>query len=123
MRRARELEADDALGAEQIGVWGATQYWDGSGWRKADQMGRPAINTVFNNPLVDAMSSTTKNQFNTTEPSRQRTAFGGRFRNNIIATLTNINAALGTGGTDYDNATAGMIAKLEEAWLAQDAAP
>jgi hypothetical protein len=103
---------DAALGGDMIGVWGATQYWDGSGWRKADQMGRPAINTVFNNPLVDKASGTTKNQFNTTDPANQRTAFGGKFRTNIIATLTNINAALGTGGTDYDSATAGAIADV-----------
>jgi hypothetical protein len=103
---------DDSVGGAMIGVWGATQYWNGSSWRKADQMGRPAINTVFNNPLVDSSSGTTKNRFNKTDPALQRTAYGGLFRNNIIATLTNINAALGTGGTDYDSATAGAIADV-----------
>lgn len=107
---------DDALGATNIGVWGSTQYWSGSSWVKADQMGRPAINTVFNTSLVDAGASTTKNQFNTTIPSQQRTAFGGKFRANIITTLTNINAVLGTddafGCTDYDAGTAGAIADI-----------
>jgi hypothetical protein len=110
---------DDALGATNIGVWGATQYWKSSCacWKTADQMGRPAINTVFNNSLVDPAAGTTKNQFNKTPPSRQRTAFDGKFRNNIIATLTNINGALGTTDppfncSDYDAATAGAIANI-----------
>jgi hypothetical protein len=62
-------------------------------------MRRPAlslkgVNTVFNTKLVDANSGTTKNQFNATAPSLQRTAFGGKFRTNIITTLTNINGCL-----------------------------
>ena len=107
---------DAALGATNIGVWGSTQYWTGSAWAKADQMGRPAINTVFNTSLVDGAAGTTKNQFNTTIPSQQRTAYGGKFRTNIITTLTNINAVLGTdvafGCTDYDAGTAGAIADI-----------
>ena len=107
---------DDALGATNIGVWGSTQYWD-SGWHKADQMGRPAINTVFNNSLVDPVNyGQTKNRFNTTNPDDQRTAYGGLFRNNVIATLTNINQVLGTddafGCTDWDAPTAGVIADI-----------
>jgi len=107
---------DDAIGATNIGVWGTTSYWDGSSWVAADQMGRPAINTVFNTKLVDASSGQTKNRFNTTPPSQQRTAFGGLFRTNVITTLTNINAVLGTkaafGCNDYDAATAGAIADI-----------
>jgi len=107
---------DDALGATNIGVWGTTSYWDGSSWIAADQMGRPAINTVFNNKLVDANSGQTKNRFNTTPPSQQRTAFGGLFKTNIVTTLTNINAVLGTkaafGCNDYDAATANAIANI-----------
>ncbi len=107
---------DAALGATNIGVWGSTQYWNGSSWNKADQMGRPAINTVFNTSLVDANVGQTKNRFNTTIPSQQRTAYGGLFRTNVITTLTNINAVLGTddafGCTDYDAATAGAIADI-----------
>jgi hypothetical protein len=106
---------DESLGAAKIGVWGATQRWTGTAWKLADQMGRPAINTVFNNGLVDPDSGTTKNRFNKTPPSQQRSAFGGIFRANIVATLTNINAALGTtalGCSDYDAATAGAIADI-----------
>jgi len=103
---------DDAIGGTNIGVWGATSYWDGSSWVMADQMGRPAINTVFNTKLVDPSSGQTKNRFNTTPPSQQRTAFGGLFRTNAIVTLMNINAALGTGCADYDAATAAAIADV-----------
>ena len=105
---------DVALGATNIGVWGTTSFWNGSSWVAADQMGRPAINTVFNTSLVDGAAGTTKNQFNTTPPSQQATAFGGKFRTNIITTLTNINQVLGTddafGCTDYDVPTAEFLA-------------
>src|SRR2546430_8666451 len=83
-----------------------------------DQMGRPAINTVFNNPIVDpANSGLDKNRFNATPPSQQRTAFGGQFRTNIVATLENIDAALGLTGapsncTDNDAGTANAIANI-----------
>lgn len=100
---------DDQLGG-MIGVWGTTTWWNGSAWVPGDQMGRPAINTVFNTSLVDAGASTTKNQFNATPPSRQRTAFGGKFRTNVITTLTNINAVLGTGAPDYTLAQAQGLA-------------
>jgi len=59
---------DDALG-DEIGVWGVTQYLSGGMWLAGDQMGRPAINTVFNNPIVDTMAGQTKNRFNATAPS------------------------------------------------------
>jgi Domain of unknown function (DUF4331) len=103
---------DGAIGATNIGVWGTTSYRDGSSWVAADQMGRPAINTVFNTKLVDPNSGQTKNRFNTTKPSQQRTAFGGLFRTNAIATLMNINAALKTGCPDYDATTAAAIADV-----------
>ena len=107
---------DDALGSSNIGVWGSTQYWTGSAWAKADQMGRPAISTVFNTSIVDGAAGAAKNLFNTTLPSKQRTADGGRFRDNIIQTLTGINGYLGTdvafGCSDYDAATAGAIADI-----------
>jgi hypothetical protein len=74
-------------------------------------MGRPAINTVFNNKYVgQAMTGAQKDLFNQTPPSQQRTASGGVFRNNIIGTLTNINAILETGCDDWDAGTAGAIA-------------
>ena len=99
-----------------LGVWATTEQRIDGAWVARDQMGRPAINTVFNNGLVDPSSGQTKNRFNKTPPSEQRSAFGGLFRNNIVATLTNINAALGTdaafGCMDYDAATAGAIADI-----------
>ena len=108
--------SDDSLGGTNIGVWGTTTWWNGSAWKPGDQMGRPAINTVFNTSLVDPNAGQTKNRFNKTPPSQQRTAYGGLFRTNIITTLTNINAALGTdvafGCTDYDAGTAGAIADI-----------
>jgi uncharacterized protein DUF4331 len=102
---------DDQLGGK-IGVWGQTQWWNGSTWMAADQMGRPAINTVFNTKLVDADATNTKNAFNHTPPSQQRTALNGRFRTNIVTTLTNINKVLGTGGTDYTTAQAQGLANV-----------
>ena len=100
---------DDQLGGA-IGVWGQTTWWNGSAWVPGDQMGRPAINTVFNTILVDASAGQTKNRFNATAPSEQRTAFGGLFRTNMITTLTNINAVLGTGAPDYTPAQAAGLA-------------
>jgi Domain of unknown function (DUF4331) len=102
---------DDQLGG-QIGVWGQTQWWDGSKWNAADQMGRPAINTVFNTKLVDADATNTKNSFNHVPPSQQRTALGGKFRTNVITTLTNINKVLGTGHADYTVAQAQGLANV-----------
>jgi hypothetical protein len=100
---------DDQLGGK-IGVWGQTTWWNGSAWVAGDQMGRPAINTVFNTKLVDANAAATKNAFNATPPSRQRTALGGQFRTNVVTTLTNINAVLGTGHPDYTVAQAQGLA-------------
>ena len=102
---------DDQLGG-QIGVWGQTQWWNGSTWMAADQMGRPAINTVFNTKLVDADATNTKNAFNHTPPAQQRTALGGKFRTNVITTLTHINAVLGTGHADYTVAQAQGLANV-----------
>jgi hypothetical protein len=108
---------DSTLGGSNVGVWGATQYWDGSSWVLGDQMGRPAINTVFNTSIVDPAASAAKNLFNTTPPFAQATADGGRFRTNVIETLMGINAYLGTTGapfncTDYDAASAAGIADI-----------
>jgi hypothetical protein len=104
------LEVPDKDLGGHIGVWGQTTWWNGSTWMPGDQMGRPAINTVFNNKLVDPNSGATKNAFNATPPSQQRTADGGQFRANIVATLTNINAVLGTGHPDYSTADAQGLA-------------
>lgn len=104
------IEVPDAELGRHIGVWGKTTWWNGSAWVAGDQMGRPAINTVFNTKLVDPNASTTKNQFNATPPSQQRTAHGGQFRTNVITTLTNINKVLKTGKPDYTVAQAQGLA-------------
>jgi hypothetical protein len=62
---------------DTIGVWATTYYRHDDHWHRGDQMGRPAINTVFN-PAAD------KDAFNRTSPSQQATAFGGKFRTNVI---------------------------------------
>jgi len=103
---------DDSLGGTKLGVWGVTKWWGDGAWHTGDQMGRPAINTVFNTKLVDPDAGTTKNLFNRTPPYRQATAYDGRFRANVIATLTNINAALATGCADYDATTAAGLADV-----------
>jgi hypothetical protein len=71
------LSIPDSELPDAIGVWATTSWKDGKTWRKADQMGRPAINTVFN-PSAD------KNDFNETAPADQATAFGGKFRSNVV---------------------------------------
>jgi Domain of unknown function (DUF4331) len=107
---------NDSIGATNIGVWGTTSYWNGSAWIKADQMGRPAINTVFNNKYVGgANTGTQKDLFNTTPPSKQNSSTLP-FHGNIVGTLENINHILGTdvayGCTDYDATTANAIANF-----------
>ncbi|MGH2417578.1 MAG: DUF4331 family protein [Candidatus Limnocylindria bacterium] len=81
-----------------IGVW-ATTVADGM---VADQMGRPAINTVFN------VSAAHKEAFNATPPAQQRTAMGGVFRQNVIDTLI----ALSSLGTAYTPDQAAGIADV-----------
>jgi hypothetical protein len=76
-------------------------------------MGRPAINTVFNNKYVDSNAGRAKNRFNHTPPSAQRTAYHGEFKKNIANTLQAINhVVLQDGCTDYDAATANAIANI-----------
>jgi uncharacterized protein DUF4331 len=75
----------------QVGVWATTAWADAQGvWHQADQMGRPAINTVFNAAPAD------KDAFNQAAPAVQRTTLGGKFRNNMIATLEALSALAGT---------------------------
>jgi Domain of unknown function (DUF4331) len=98
---------NDSIGATNIGVWGATSYWENGAWHKADQMGRPAINTVFNTKYVTAPPN--KDLFNETAPSRQNSSLLP-FHGNVVATLMNINGILVDGCDDYDEATANAIA-------------
>jgi Domain of unknown function (DUF4331) len=76
------LEVPDSALGRNIGVWATTEQWIGGAWVVRDQMGRPAINTVFNSTAAD------KEQFNVTPPSQQATVDGGKFVNNTIAVLT-----------------------------------
>jgi hypothetical protein len=107
---------DRQLGGRDVAVWGTTSYRSGGEWRAGDQMGRPAINTVFNTSLVDANAGATKNAFNRVKPHRQLTALDGQFRKNIVTTLTNINQVLGTddafGCTDWSLAEARVLARI-----------
>jgi hypothetical protein len=112
---AMVLEVPNAsIGATNIGVWGTTSYWNGSAWIKADQMGRPAINTVFNNKYVSGCLTCTgpqKDLFNTTPPSQQNSS-SRPFHGNIVGTLENINGILADGCADYDATTANAIANF-----------
>jgi uncharacterized protein DUF4331 len=86
---------------DTIGVWATTQYRSDGRWRSGDQMGRPAINTVFN-PVAD------KDLFNRTPPSRQATAYDGKFRKNVIKGLKFFSSLDSEGA--YSNAQAAALA-------------
>jgi hypothetical protein len=83
-----------------VGVWATTSV----GGVQADQMGRPAINTVFN------ASSAHKEAFNVTAPAAQPTAMGGTFRANVIGVLQFF-SSLDTEGA-YSAAQAGALADI-----------
>jgi len=105
---------NDSIGGSNIGVWGTTSYWASGAWHKADQMGRPAINTVFNNKYVSGCSACTgqqKDLFNQTPPSQQNSSTLP-FHGNIVGTLENINGILNDGCADYDATTANAIANF-----------
>ncbi|HEV8696255.1 MAG TPA: DUF4331 family protein [Candidatus Limnocylindrales bacterium] len=87
-----------------IGVWATTSYYKDGRWRKADQMGRPAINTVFN-PAAD------KDLFNRTAPHLQATAYDGKFRKNVIAGLKFF-SSLDSEGAYADGEAAALAAVL-----------
>jgi hypothetical protein len=110
---AMVIEVPNAsVGATNIGVWGTTSYLESGAWHKADQMGRPAINTVFNNKYVAGSNvGTQKNLFNTTPPSQQNSS-SLPFHGNIVGTLENINGILQDGCADYDATTANAIANI-----------
>lgn len=83
-----------------IGVWATTR----TGGVQADQMGRPAINTVFNAATAD------KEAFNTTAPAAQPTAMGGTFRDNVIGVLQFFSSLDAEGA--YSDAEAGGLADV-----------
>jgi hypothetical protein len=88
---------------DTIGVWATTTYKSDGHWKKGDQMGRPAINTVFN-PAAD------KDAFNRTAPNRQATAFGGKFRQNVIDGLKFFSSLDSEGA--YSDAQAAALASV-----------
>jgi hypothetical protein len=67
------LEVPDGALGTSIKVWADTRQSTPSGWAIVDQMGRPAINTVFNGlPAVPGSgTSADKEAFNVTPPSMQ----------------------------------------------------
>lgn len=67
-----------------IGVWASTE--DSSG-KQIDQMGRPAINTVFNNTTMDQSD---RQLFNETRPAKM---VGSGFRAHVKDVLTALGAA------------------------------
>ena len=101
---------DDQLGGK-IGVWGQTtvverQRVDG---RRPD--GSPGDqHGVQHQARRSERERPPRTSSTHTPPSKQRTAYGGQFRTNVITTLTNINAVLGTGHADYTVAQAQGLA-------------
>ena len=82
------LEVPDGALGTNIGVWADSRQATASGWAIVDQMGRPAINTVFNGlPAVPASgTSADKEAFNVTPPSMQDDP-GMPFRAHVSAVL------------------------------------
>jgi Domain of unknown function (DUF4331) len=91
-----------------VGVSANTSVLKGGQWVQVDQMGRPGINTVFNNHLVagDASVNSVKELFNRTLPSEQ-TSLG--FKANVIATLKAVSTAF---KNPYTDAQAASLADL-----------
>ena len=96
------VEVPDAALGRHIGVWATTEQLISGNWVGRDQMGRPAINTVFNHTAAD------KEQFNATPPSQQATVDGGKFVTNVKDTLLAL-SALDTEGP-YTAGEAGALA-------------
>jgi hypothetical protein len=98
------VEVPDAALGRHIGVWATTEQWIGGQWVARDQMGRPAINTVFNHTAQD------QEDFNVTPPSQQRTAFGGKFVQNVKDTLISLSGLDNDG--PYSDGEAGALASV-----------
>jgi len=98
------LEVPDAALGRHIGVWATTEQLISGSWVARDQMGRPAINTVFNHTAAD------KEQFNRTPPSEQATVDGGKFFNNTKQTLLDLSALDSEG--PYTDGEAGALASV-----------
>jgi len=81
-------------GSANIGVW--AQTWHGG--KLQDQMGRPAINTVFT-------PADRKDEFNRTQPADMRAAFGEVFTEDLLALS-------GLDGTPYSHEQAEAITNV-----------
>jgi hypothetical protein len=99
------LEVPDSKLGTNIGVWATTEQKIDGAWVARDQMGRPAINTVFNSTAAD------KEQFNRTPPAIQATVDGGKFPANVIAVLQALSGATDTEGA-YSDAQAAALASV-----------
>ena len=99
------IEVPDSELGTNIGVWATTEQLVDGMWVPRDQMGRPAINTVFNSTAAD------KEQFNRTAPADQATVDGGKFRNNTIAVLQALSGATDSEGA-YSAGQAGALASV-----------
>jgi hypothetical protein len=91
------LRVPDTWLGTKIGVWADTRQKVGDSWKIVDQMGRPAINTVFNH-------GADKELFNVTPPSKQADP-GMPFRKNVHDTVV----ALGGGTATADFLATGLI--------------
>jgi len=80
------VEVPDAALGRHIGAWATTEQWIDGSWVARDQIGRPAINTVFNHTAAD------KEEFNRTPPSQQATVDSGKFVTNVKDTLLALSA-------------------------------
>jgi len=109
------VEVPDAALGRHIGVWATTEQLIGGNWVGRDQMGRPAINTVFNHTAAD------KEQFNVTPPSQQATVDGGKFFNNVKSTLLAL-SALDSEGPYTDGEAAALAGVLIPDVLTYDTA-
>ncbi len=73
------IQVPDSVLGKKIAVWADTRQLINGRWVIVDQMGRPAINTVFN-------SGADKESFNVTPPSAQDNA-GKPYRTNVANVL------------------------------------
>jgi hypothetical protein len=99
------VEVPDGQLGHHIGVWATTEQLVSGNWVGRDQMGRPAINTVFNHTAAD------KEQFNVTAPSQQATVDGGKFRTNVSDTLIALSGLTDTEGS-YTSGQAAALASV-----------
>jgi hypothetical protein len=92
------LEVPNTLVRPKLNVWASTVGSHGV----IDQIGRPAINTVFN-------SGDDKDTFNRIRPEKQAAYAAGRFRGNVVKTLEAYSATDAADGA-YSGAQAGTLA-------------